>query len=200
MKIPGRCLFFLIPFLFVSLAHAQGPLFAGGGPMLEAGVGYSYFNMGIPSASRVNLNGVDASMNGDFSRRFGVKLDVGYVRGFDILSTGRHADVLNYMAGPVFYPIRTRKVTVYTELLLGGARETGVNLTTSGETVRGFVNKFAWAGGGGVQYRLTTSISLRVGADYMHTSFFNPNIAVQGQNNLRSTVSVVYTFGEGREH
>ena len=35
--------------------------------------------------------------------------------------------------------------------------------------------------------------------DYFHTSFFNANTVVQGQSNLRSVVSVVYTFHEGRE-
>jgi opacity protein-like surface antigen len=190
----------IAPLFFAGRARAQNPLFAGQGPMIEAGLGYSYTDVGIPSNGRVNMNGVDASVNADFSRRFGVKLDLGYVRGFDVLNTGRHADMLSYMAGPVFYPIRKKKFSVYTEFLLGGARETGVNFTSSGLLVRGFANQFAWAGGGGVQYRLTPSFSVRGGVDYMNTAFFGPNVAVQRQNNLRSVISLVYTFGEGREH
>lgn len=90
-------------------------------------------------------------------------------------------------------------MNVYVHLLLGGARETGVNFESSGQIITGFVNKFAWAGGAGFQHRLTRSLSMRVGADYLHTSFFNPNISVQGQSNIRPSISLIYTFGEGRE-
>lgn len=99
------------------------------------------------------------------------------------------------MAGPVLYPLRRRNMHLYAELLVGGAREIGVSFDSSGELERGFVNKFAWAGGGGVQYRLTPSLSLRVGADYWRAEFFNSNAAVQGQSNFRSSISMIYTFG-----
>jgi opacity protein-like surface antigen len=190
----------MAPLFFVGNVRAQNPLFAGRGPMIEAGLGYSYSNVGVPSYDRVGMNGVDASVNADFSRRFGVKLDLGYVRGFDVFNTGRHADMLSYLAGPVFYPIRKKNFSVYTEFLLGGARETGVNFTSSGLLVRGFANQFAWAGGGGMQYRLTPSFSVRGGVDYMNTAFFDSHVVVQRQNNLRTVISLVYTFGERREH
>jgi|SRR5271165_696857 len=197
-----RWKYFLVTALlgFATKADAQGPIFAGGGPVIEAGLGYSYTDMSIPSNTRFTMNGADANITVDFTRRFGVRLDAGYARAFNVFNTGRHADVLNYMGGPVFYPIRKRRFTLYTELLLGAARETGVNSATGGGTITGFANKFAWAAGGGVQYRIVRPLSLRAGPDYFHTSFFDPNIAVKGQNNLRAVISLVYTFGEGREH
>ena len=142
------------------------------------------------------MNGVEAALNADVQRHFGVKLDVGYSRSFDAFSTGRSADMLTYMAGPVFCPVRTRNMHVYAELLLGAARQTGVNFENNGQIVLGYVNKFAWAGGGGLQHRLTRTLSLRVGADYLRTAFFNSNVVVQRQTNLRSSLSVIYTFGE----
>ena len=182
--------------LVVPAVHAQGPVVAGIAPVLEAGFGYSYVDAKVPSQGTLGMNGVQGIFNGDISRHFGVKLDVGYSRSFDAFHSGRTADMLTYMGGPVLYPLRGRNYNVYAHVLLGGARETGVNFTPSGQVALGYVNKFAWAGGAGFQRRLTTSWSVRIGADYMRTAFFNENLAVQGQSNLRGSVSLIYTFGE----
>jgi opacity protein-like surface antigen len=189
----------LLVVCLVPMARGQNPLVAGQAPVLEAGIGYSYTNASIPSQTTLGMNGVDLLGTFDFSRRFGVHLDLGYARNFDAFNSGRTADMLTYMAGPAFYPIRKRNFNVYTHLLLGGARETGVNYESDGTVLTGYVNKFAWAAGGGVQYRLSRSFALRVGVDYLHTQFFNSNIVVQGQSNLRPSASLIYTFGEGRE-
>jgi len=182
---------------FASPAHSQeGPVTAGIAPVMEGGVGFSYTQGNVPSEGQLALNGVQAVLNADLQRHFGVKLDVGYSRSFDAFSTGHNADLLTYMAGPVFYPVRTRKMHVYTELLAGAARQTGVNFESSGQMVLGYANEFAWAGGGGFQYRLTRSFSVRVGADYLRTAFFNSNVTVQSQSNIRSSISLIYTFGE----
>jgi len=186
----------LLFLLFTPLAHGQGPVIAGVAPVLEGGVGFSYVQARVPSEGQLGMNGVQAAMNADLQPHLGVKLDVGYSRSFDAFSTGRSADMLTYMAGPVFYPVRRRNMHVYAELLLGAARQTGVNFESNGQLVLGYVNKFAWAGGAGFQYRLTRSLSMRVGADYLRTSFFNSNVAVQAQTNLRSSLSLIYTFGE----
>jgi opacity protein-like surface antigen len=186
----------LLLLCFVPRAHAQGPLSTGIAPVMEGGIGFSYMQTNVPSQGQLGMNGVEAVLNADLQRHFGVKLDVGYSRSFDAFSTGRSADLLTYMVGPVFCPLRRRKMHVYTELLLGGARQTGVNFESNGQMVLGFVNKFAWAGGGGFQYRLTPSFSLRVGADYLRTAFFNSNVAVQSQRNIRSSIFLIYTFGE----
>ena len=145
------------------------------------------------------MNGVEASFTADFHRRFGIKFDLGYDLASNVFDTQHHADLLTYMAGPVFYLIRKRKFSVYTQFLFGGARESGVNFDAIGRPATGWVNRFAWAAGGGVQYRLTPSFSVRVGADYLRTSFFNSNLAIEGQSNLRTAASIVYTFGERRE-
>ena len=186
----------LLLLLFVPQAHGQGPLSTGVAPVVEGGIGFSYLQATVPSQGQLRMNGVQAVFNADLQRHFGVKLDVGYSRSFDEFSTGRSADLLTYMAGPVFCPVRGRKMHVYTELLVGGARQTGVNFESNGQMVLGFVNKFAWAGGGGFQYRLARSLSVRVGADYFRTDFFNSNVAEERQRNIRSSVFLIYTFGE----
>ena len=186
----------LLFLLFAPLAYGQGPVIAGVARVLEGGVGFSYVLANVPSEGHLAMNGVEAALNADLQRHLGLKLDLGYSRSFDAFSTGRCADMLTYMAGPVFYPLRRRSMHVYAELLLGAARQTGVNFESNGQLVLGYANQFAWAGGGGFQHRVTRSLSLRVGADYLRTAFFNSNVAVQRQTNLRSSLSVIYTFGE----
>ena len=192
-------MFFSIFLVLAPRSNAQNPIFAGAAPSMEAGIGYSYLNVDVPSQTRIAMNGVEASFTADFHRRFGIKFDLGYDLASNVFDTNHHADLFTYMAGPVFYPIRQRKFSVYTQFLFGGARESGVNFDANGQTATGWVNRFAWAAGGGVQYRLTPSFSVRLGADYLRTSFFNSNLAIQGQSNLRTAASLVYTFGERRE-
>jgi opacity protein-like surface antigen len=189
----------LVMIMVAPAARGQGPVVAGIAPVLEAGVGYSYVDAGVPSQSKLGMNGIVLSGDADFSRRFGVALDLGYSRSFDAYSSGHSADILTYMAGPVFYPVRKRNLNVYTRLLVGAARETGVNFESNGQIIFGYTNRFAWAGGAGFQYRLSRSLALRIGADYLRTSFFNSNLVLQGQTNIRPSISLIYTFGEGRE-
>jgi Outer membrane protein beta-barrel domain len=158
-------------FLFLPAARAQNASFAGWTPVLEAGGGYSYVNMGIPSQSRIGMNGFVVTGNADLSGWFGVAVDLGYARTGNALGSSHPADLFTYMAGPVFYPVRKRHMNVYIHELFGGARETGINYANNGDLLYAYVNKFAWAVGGGVQYRLSRSLSVRAGADYLHTAF-----------------------------
>lgn len=186
----------VVMLLLLPAARAQGPIIAGNAPVIEGGFGYSYVDSKVPSQGTLGMNGVQGIFNMDFGRHFGGKLDVGYSRVFDAFQSGRSADMLTYMGGPVFYPVRRRNMNIYAHLLLGGARQTGVNYEPNGQEVLGYVNKFAWAGGAGFEQRVTTSWSIRIGADYLRTAFFNENVAVVGQSNLRGSVSLMYTFGE----
>jgi opacity protein-like surface antigen len=150
----------------------------------------------IPAnGSSLGMNGILLSGNADFSRRFGLKLELGYSRAFDAFNTGHSADMLTYMGGPVFYPIRHRRYNVFGQLLLGGARETGVNATNNGGLLLGYDNRFAWSAGVGVEYRISPALSLRGQGEYLHTAFYNSNIVLQGQNNARVSLSLIYTFG-----
>jgi len=188
--------FLLVVLSLGPVARAQGPIVAGMAPVMEGGLGYTYVDAKVPSQGTVGMNGVQGIFNADFNRHWGVKAEVGYSRVFDAFQSGRTADLLTYMGGPVLYPLRGRSYNVYAHILLGGARETGVNYTPTGQVALGYVNQFAWAGGAGFQRRISTSWAVRIGADYMRTAFFNQNLAIQGQSNLRGSVSLIYTFGE----
>jgi opacity protein-like surface antigen len=188
----------VLSLLILSLAPfalAQGPISAGTAPVQEGGVGFSYTQVNVPSEGQLGINGIQAVMSVDLQQHFAIKADIGYSRTLDAFQTGHSADLITYMAGPVFYAVRRRKMYVYGEVLFGAARQTGVNFENNGQMVLGYANEFAWAGGGGVQYEIVPSVSVRVGADYLRTSFFNSNVALQGQSNLRSSVFLIYTFG-----
>ena len=189
----------LVALGLASQARAQGPVIAGVAPVFEGGIGYSYIQSNVPSQGNLAMKGILVSASGDLNAHFGAKLEVGYSRSFDAFQTGRAADILTYMGGPIFYPVRRRKFDFHAQLLMGGARETGVNFESDGTLVRGFVNHFAWAGGAGFQYRISEALSLRPEVEYLRTSFFNSNVAIQGQTNLRPSLSFIYTFGRRGE-
>ena len=185
--------------LFAKPALAQGPAIAAKGPTVDTAAGYSYVSMSIPTVSRVSLNGVDANLGVNFSQYFGVRLDVGYDRANNVLGTGRHADILSYMGGPVFYPFRVKKWSTYAQGLFGAARVTGPVPTGTAILIGGYANKFAYAVGGGVQYNFKTSFAIRAGADYLHTAYFTPQKAITGQNNVRIVAELVYSFRTRRQ-
>ena len=177
----------------------NGPIISGSGPTVKASVGYAYVSLNLPSSNRVNLSGADTTLTADFLHHLGVTADFTYARASDVLSTGHHADVLSYLVGPVFYPTQRAKLTTYVRGLIGAARVTGVLPYNGNDYETGYVNKLAWALGGGVEYQVSLSVALRGGGDYLHTEYFNLSAAPRGQNNFRAVCSVVYVFWQHPE-
>ena len=176
----------------------EGPKLSGMGPAVEANLGFEYVDQEVPGqTTRVPMFGVDAGMTVGVTSRFGVRADLAYARSGAIFGSGSRSDITSYLAGPVFYPVLGRRMVPYLEILAGGARVTGATPDVMGGYVRGFSNKFAWAGGGGLEVRAWRTSSVRIGADYLHTSYFDPNVAVRGQGNIRALVSWTHYFGGG---
>jgi opacity protein-like surface antigen len=188
-------LLLLCLFVCSAQAHAQVPVAAGISPAINVGAGYSYVNLSGPASTRIWLNGADVCATANFSRRVGVRADLGYARASNVLGSGNHADVLTYLGGPVLYPTRHRHLVTYAHGLIGGARVTGPIPSLGG----GFVNKLSWAFGVGAESRVSSSMALRVGADYLHTAYFDSTGIIRGQANLRIVGSVVYYFKRGSE-
>ena len=193
----------LIAALFMTFspkaALAQGPATPARAPLFDLGAGYSYVNIALGD-NRVGLNGADANLSVYVSTYVGIKLDVGYARDNNVFNTGHNSDLLSYMGGPVIYPYRRRRFAVYTEALFGAARVTGPIPAAGGTLlIRGYANKFAWAAGGGMEYKLGyrffRNLTFRAGADYLHTAYFTPTPSIAGQSDARITANLVYTFG-----
>ncbi|MGC1413968.1 MAG: hypothetical protein WA817_01695 [Candidatus Acidiferrum sp.] len=176
------------------VGRPRPPVPAARGLRIEASVGYAYLSLDMPSAGRVNLAGVGAAVMADILPRVGVTADFTYARAANVFDTQRHADILSYLTGPVFYPIRTGRLTALVHGLIGGARVTGPVLTSDNTYLSGYTNRFSWAMGGGVRFQVTPSVALQVSSDYLRTGYFNPNAAVRGQNNVRVVCGVVYSF------
>jgi opacity protein-like surface antigen len=176
-------------------ASAQSPIAAARGRTIDVSLGYSYVSRGESYSNRLGLTGADASFTLGASR-LAIKGDLGYARASNVFGTGRHSDVLSYLAGPVFHPTRHRYVDTYIHALVGGARVTGPILLNGGGYLAGaWMTNYAWAVGGGAEYWLSDSMAIRFGADYLQTSYFDASLATRGQSNLRATSSVVYFFG-----
>jgi len=191
-------LMLLAVFVWLPAAFGQLPAAAGRAPNVDAYVGYAYVNENESSANRASLNGVDSGITYAFLPRFGLQTDIGYVRTANINGSTHHADILTFMAGPVFYPIRKKGRAFYVHALIGGGRATGATPTSTGY-ITGYAVRTAWAVGIGAQRRISPSFAVRVGFDLLHTSFFNAASRLEGQDNARVTIGVVYSFGRGRE-
>ena len=199
MKTVAKLALFCTPLLCAALfplsVAAQAPLTMGTGPSIEAHAGFAYLAQPIPTSSRIPMYGLDSGATVGVSRRFGVRLDLGYVRASNVLSSGHHSDILSYLGGPVYYPFTTSRMETYVHFLAGGARITGVVPSDQGHFLTGYANEFAWAGGGGFEIHTSPDTAVRVGGDYLHTSYFDPSAALHGQGNLRAVVSFVYVLG-----
>src|ERR1700687_3746030 len=89
--------------LCATHASAQSPVAAAMGKTIDVSLGCSYVSHGESNSYRVGLKDADASFTLGTSR-LGIRADLGYARAANVHGTGRHSDVLSYLAGPVFYP------------------------------------------------------------------------------------------------
>lgn len=180
--------------LFAVHVSAQSPLAPARGKTIDVGLGYSYVSQGQSISSPVGLTGGDASITIGYSR-LELKVDLGYARAANLPGTGRHNEVLSYLSGPVFHPLVHRNFETYVQVLGGAARISGpVPLGGGAYLLGGWAYSLAWAVGGGIEYRVTNSIAIRTGVDYMRTSYFDPALTLRGQSNIKSTASIVYSF------
>jgi hypothetical protein len=193
MKVSFGILFLV--FVQALVANAQQPLPAGRTSVAHLEVGYSYANVSIPSLGWTNMNGVDLGATLDLSSRIGLDLTGTYVRGEHILVASQPSNLWTYAGGVVVYPLVMRHLSVRVRALFGGAKQEGANLGSHGKFLTGFVNQSAWIAGGAIDYKVDRSWSLRLSADYLRSSFFNPAGFLVPQNNFRAGVGVVYTFG-----
>ena len=193
---PMRTIFITLFCLSLSAAaSAQTAVTAGRARTIDVSLGYSYVNHPSSSSNRVGLNGLDGSVTIGLYSRFAIRGDFGYARAGNVLGTPSSGAVLSYMAGPVFYPATQRRFDTYVHALLGGARVSGPVPVSGGILIGGWATGFAWAVGGGIDYKVSDSFAIRTGVDYMRTSYFVPSLAIQSQNNIRATVGLVYLFG-----
>ena len=117
--------------------------------------------------------------------------------GAQSLGTSQTLTIFTGLVGPQIYPLRHRKLTVFTHILLGdGYYYTkapafggfSANITTK--------SGFAWEVGGGMDVRIKKHWSIRlIEGDYGETSFSLPS-ANPHQVGYRLSAGIVYLIGE----
>ncbi len=136
--------------------------------------GYSYNRAEIVSNDAVNLNGWNASLEGNFLPWIGIVGDLGGTYGSHV---GEH----NYLFGPRA-SVRVSKYRPFAELLIGAAH---INVGNGFATDTSFAN----AVGGGLDYQIFGPVSWRGQLDWIHTRFFG-----HGQNDVRFSTGIAVHF------
>ena len=198
MRNIGKVCFFGL--VIAASAFAQrlqsSPSPAVEGPAFDLSAGYTYLSMPIPSAGRVNFNGVDFNGNIGLSSRWGATLDSSYLYASDVLSTKHQGYVLSVRTGPVFYPLSHGNTRVFVHALAGASLVDGAVPISANEDFHGWLFRPSYAFGGGVEHPVSPQLGIRVIGDYVRTDFYNSAGAVQPQNNLQLSVNFVFRLKE----
>jgi opacity protein-like surface antigen len=188
-------IFFLVAPLLAQQLGTGPPPPAMTGPVFEASAGYTYLDMETSSRQHMAFSGVDADGSIDFNARWGMMVDSSYVRAGNVLGTGHTGNVLSLLIGPVFYPVDSENTRIFVHTLAGVSLVNSAIPVTRTYYLDGTVNRFSYALGGGVERTLAGPLAIRVGADYLRTTFVNSTAAMQIQNNIRIVTGMVYRFG-----
>jgi outer membrane immunogenic protein len=181
--------------LFVSAAPVT--MLAQGQPSQEIAFDYTYVHTNAPpgGCGCFSMNGGGGSYAYHYSPQFALLADVEVVHASKVDANGDDLTLTSFLAGPRFYYRRlSARWVPYGQVLVGGVRGTGslAAANSAGET-----NPVALGAtmGGGVEYNISRTISLRVAeVDYFITTF--PNYVNGHQNNLRVTAGAAYHFGK----
>jgi hypothetical protein len=175
----------------------QTPLPAALAPAIETRVGFSSLSRVSAPNSRILFKGINASVTGQSSERFGATFETSYLRASNVFGTGHSNSVLTFLGGPVLYAYRRSGFVTSVHVLGGAAKVKGVVVLTpsNGGFLKGTVNDLAWAFGTSLEKWFTESLAARVDIDALHTSFYNSSVKVQGEYDLRATWGLIYYFG-----
>jgi hypothetical protein len=195
MKQVAFYILILIAPLFAQRYVDGAPPVAATSPIFEVSTGFTYLALDTPSRQRVGLSGIDANGFVDFNSRWGLMADSSYARSGNVLGTGHSGNVLSCLAGPVFYPIEYGKTRVFVRSLIGASIVNSAVPVQGSYYLGGTVTRFSYAVGGGVERTISGPFALRMGADYLRTTFANPTATMRFQNNLRIVTGIVYRFG-----
>ena len=140
--------------------------------------GYAYMRTDS-SAGALSLHGISFSLARNVNNWLAVVGDLGgyHLEGF------RLATILS---GPRFTARARQRTSVFAQVLLGGA-----HANAGGRGFPAYHDSVAWAFGGGLEYRLSGRVALRLAqAEYLQT-----RLGSAVQHNLRTGAGIVLHFG-----
>jgi hypothetical protein len=199
MRITLKVLSLAFVLVVPALAQNQwqaGPPATAYGPTYDVSCGYSYLSSTVPSAGRTGLSGFDVTGHANFLPRWGIAVDSGYAHTSSVLATGQSGYTLTFLAGPVFHLFEERKTQMFLHALVGAGLVNSAVPLTGTEYVHGWVARPAYALGGGIERSIAGPFAVRLSGDYLRTAYVDSAVAVQSQNNLRVTASIVFRLSE----
>jgi opacity protein-like surface antigen len=185
----------IVLLLCASSLLGQAP--AAKGPECDISAGYSYAGVNFSGKPTVNMQGVDVGATTDFTPRWGATLDSSYVRGGKDPGSGHGSYVLDFLVGPVFVPAQTENTRVLVRALAGVGLLDG-SVPVDQLYYRGWLTRFSWAVGTGIERNISGPFAVRVNVDYTRMKFVSSSLTVQPQNNIRVTASLVFRFAAPR--
>jgi opacity protein-like surface antigen len=184
-------------------------------PSFELGIEYTYFRLSAGDEGAQSCNGGGATAVWNVNRWAGLVADIG---GCKMMSAGYNVsgDSTNYLFGPRIAFRNEGRVTPYLQALVGGdklttetiypdkkpsgpehviANSDAADSLHSLYTSHAETNNFSWQVGGGLDYRVTAAIGLKLAeADYLHIGARDFNDA-SFHNNFRFSTGLVLRFG-----
>lgn len=165
--------------------------------------GYQYFhaNSGVSFSGFDNfsLNGWEGAVSGYFSRNVGITADFAGVYGTPAInlppigSFDIHTHLYTFMFGPTVRVANKSPLQPFAHALFGGAHLTGsvgIPVSGFGGSITDSDTGFAWAAGGGLDFKAIPLISLRVA----QFDFVQTHIGGDNQNHFRYSAGVVLRF------
>jgi hypothetical protein len=195
LKVLSLALVLVVPALAQNQLQSGAPATAYG-PTYDVSCGYTYLSSTVPSAGRIGLSGLDVTGHANFLPHWGVAVDSGYVHTSNVLTTGQSGYTLTFLAGPVFHLFEHKKTQIFVHALVGAGLVDSAVPVSGTEYVHGWVARPAYALGGGVERSVVGPFAARLTGDYLRTAYVDSTIAVQSQNNLRLTASIVLRLSE----
>jgi hypothetical protein len=176
----------------------QSAIPAAKGPECDVAAGYSYAGVKFSGKPTVHMHGADLSGSCDYTPRWGATFDSSYVRAGRDPASGHTSYVLSFLAGPVFVPVQNQNTRLFIRGLAGVGLVDG-SVPVGDLFYRGWLTRFTWAVGTGVEHNIFGPFAVRLNVDYLRTKFVSSDLTVQPQNNLRVSGSLVYRFAARRE-
>jgi hypothetical protein len=170
----GRLLI-VVPTVFLFAFGASAQILPKGNLF----VGYSYNRLDLGNGTHANFNGWIGSAELKVFPFVGI---VGEVSGHYGAPNGVKTQKYNFLAGPRL-SLSLGKTRLFIHALAGGAR-----MSTS---IAGFSDSdtsFAYAGGGGIEHKLSI-FRWRVQGDYVHTRLFSSK-----EGDVRVSTGLVFNF------
>jgi hypothetical protein len=195
LKVLSLALVLIVPALAQNQLQSGAPATAYG-PTYDVSCGYTYLSSTIPSSGRIGLSGLDVTGHANFLPHWGVAVDSGYVHTSNVLTTGQSGYTLTFLAGPVFHLFEHKKMQIFVHALVGAGLVDSAVPVSGAEYVHGWVARPAYALGGGIERSVVGPFAARLTGDYLRTAYVDSTVAVQSQNNLRLTASVVLRLSE----